>query len=149
MFKAVASAPSQWKGSAVEPPRDTGKPLVDPAVLRQLRVDLDADEGYCRVFVSNYMEQLPQRVGRLRWALMSSDLEAAMDAVLSLKTSSQMVGASCLVDIACDLETALRLSPDGDSPESTALPRLAGTFLDRIDECSCKTLVRLTAVNAA
>ncbi|WP_426998425.1 Hpt domain-containing protein [Pseudarthrobacter sp. N5] len=144
-----SSAPTQWEGTAVEPQCDFLQPLVDPTVLRRLRAELDPDEDYCRIFVRNYMEQLPSRISRLRWALRSGDLEAAMDAVLSLKTSSQMVGACCLGGIADELESALKKFPDSANPASTTLSRLGSTFLRRIDQCSGGTVTCLTAANAA
>ncbi|XAS68261.1 Hpt domain-containing protein [Micrococcaceae bacterium Sec5.7] len=133
----------------MEPPCDAGTPVVDPAVLRQLRAELDADEAYCKVFVRNYLDQLPRRVSRLRCALISGDLEAAMDAVLSLKTSSRMVGACCLGAIADEVETALKHVQDQEDSTGTKLPRLERTIFDRIEECSSLTLTQLSAENAA
>jgi hypothetical protein len=70
---------------------DAGRPLVDQSVLDRLREELDEDEGYCTVFVGNFIDYLPYRIGRLRLALTTGDLDGAVDAILSLKTSSQMV----------------------------------------------------------
>jgi HPt (histidine-containing phosphotransfer) domain-containing protein len=123
---------------------DAGRPLVDQSVLDRLREELDEDEGYCTVFVENFIDYLPRRIGRLRLALTTGDLDGAVDAVLSLKTSSQMVGAERLAGLALDLESAIR----GDSSQTdvaVALPRLAAVYLKPINQCSKQTLHRLQA----
>lgn len=75
---------------------DDRRPFVDPAVLEILRRELEPDSEYCVVFVNNYIQQLPLRLDRLRQAVETMDLGSAMDAVLSVKTSSQMVGTAYL-----------------------------------------------------
>jgi HPt (histidine-containing phosphotransfer) domain-containing protein len=125
-------------------PDDSGRPLVDQAVLDRLLEELDQDEGYFTVFVGKFIELLPHRIGKLRLALTTGDLDGAVDAVLSLKTSSQMVGAERLAALAMDLEGAIRNeSQQGDV--AVALPRLAATYLKPIDLCSKQTLHRLAA----
>jgi HPt (histidine-containing phosphotransfer) domain-containing protein len=123
---------------------DAGRPLVDQSVLDRLREELDEDEGYCTVFVGNFIDYLPRRIGRLRLALTTGDLEGAVDAVLSLKTSSQMVGAERLAGLALDLESAIR-SDSWRSDVAVVLPRLAAAYLKPIDQCSKQTLHRLQA----
>jgi HPt (histidine-containing phosphotransfer) domain-containing protein len=123
---------------------DAGRPLVDQSVLDRLREELDEDEGYCTVFVGNFIDYLPRRIGRLRLALTTGDLEGAVDAVLSLKTSSQMVGAERLAGLALDLESAIR-SDSSHSDVAVALPRLAAAYLKPINQCSKQTLHRLQA----
>jgi HPt (histidine-containing phosphotransfer) domain-containing protein len=125
-------------------PDDSGRPLVDQSVLDRLLEELDQDEGYFTVFVGKFVELLPVRIGKLRLALTTGDLDGAVDAVLSLKTSSQMVGAERLAALAMDLEAAIRNeSQQGDV--AVALPRLAATYLKPIDQCSRQTLHRLEA----
>jgi histidine phosphotransfer protein HptB len=123
------------------PSDDAGRPLVDPSVLDRLRDELAEDEGYCTVFVGNFMDFLPVRMGKLRLALTTGDLPGAVDAVLSLKTSSQMVGAERLAGLATDLERSIR----EDSPDepSVALPQLAADYLRPINVCCRQTLDRL------
>ena len=123
---------------------DAGRPLVDQSVLDRLREELDEDEGYCTVFVGNFIDYLPLRIGRLRLALTTGDLDGAVDAVLSLKTSSQMVGAERLAGLAMDLESAIRERLT-HSDVAVALPRLAATYLKPINQCSRQTLHRLQA----
>jgi chemotaxis protein histidine kinase CheA len=68
------------------------------------------------VFVSSYRALLPQRVRRIAAGLAAAQvdhedddaIEDAMDAVLSLKVASAIVGAYELADIATRLERLLR-----------------------------------------
>jgi HPt (histidine-containing phosphotransfer) domain-containing protein len=119
-------------------------PLLDPAVLERLREELDDDDGVWKVFVQNFIGYLPERTERLRQTLTTGDYKGAMDAVLSLKTSSQMVGASRLADMALDLERALRYETREIEP-AVALPRLAAEHLRRIKQCSRQTTYLLQA----
>lgn len=123
---------------------DAPRPLVDPSVLDRLREELAEDEGYCKVFVGNFLECLPQRIGKLRLALTTGDLEGSVDAVLSLKTSSQMVGAERLASLAMDLEGEIRTEVR-EADVAVVLPRLAATFLRPINQCSRQTMHRLQA----
>ena len=118
---------------------DAPRPLVDQSVLDRLRDELEEEEGYSRVFVGNFIEFLPQRLGRLRLALTTGDLEGSMDAVLSLKTSSQMVGAERLAGLALDLENEIRAEAR-HADMAVALPRLAATYLRQITQCSSQTM---------
>ncbi|KUM36541.1 hypothetical protein AR689_11965 [Arthrobacter sp. EpRS71] len=88
--------------------------LVDRTVLTELQAELGGDHGIISTFVRNYVELLPWRVGRLHRALKKLDIDDAMDAVLSLKTSSHMVGAICMNRLATELEISVRLLPNGD-----------------------------------
>lgn len=86
--------------------------LVDPTVLTELQAELGGDRSIVTRFVRNYIDLLPWRVGRLHHALNNLDIEDAMDAVLSLKTSSHMVGAICMRRLATELEISIRLLPN-------------------------------------
>lgn len=130
--------------NAMTQPDESSRPLVDQSVLDRLRAELDEDEGYCTVFVANFMEYLPHRIGKLRLALTTGDLDGAIDAVLSLKTSSQMVGAERLAGLAMDLEVAIR-DESRQADATVSLPHLAAAFLKPIDQCSRQTLHRLQA----
>lgn len=113
--------------------------LVDRSVLDRLGKELDDDgEGYTRIFVANFITCLPGRIERLRLALTTGDLEAAVDAVLSLKTSSQMVGAERLAGLAMDLETEVR--GEASRSDMMALPKLAAAFLSPIARCGSQTV---------
>lgn len=125
------------------------RPLVDRRVLRRLRTELGSDADYCDTFLDNYVRQLPSRIGRLRIALRAADSHAAFDAVLSLKTSSRMVGAVCLGSLAAELESWLRTIPEADY--RIEMPRLCeqDQLLEQIDVCSHETLEQFSAQPAA
>jgi len=125
----------------VTEPNNEPPPLVNPSVLEMLRVELD-DDGVWKAFVRNFVEYLPDRNERLRLALTTGDLKGALDAVLSLKTSSQMVGAERLAGLALDLERSIRADTDEADP-AVALPRLAAAHLRQIAQCSQSTIHRL------
>ena len=94
--------------------------LVDHTVLIGLQAELGGDPAVITAFVRNYVALLPWRVSRLHRALDNLDMEDAMDAVLSLKTSSHMVGAICMERLATELEMSIRLLPNADHlPELT------------------------------
>lgn len=118
--------------------------LLNPAVLERLREELEGDEGVWRIFVQNFIDHLPERIERLRQTLTTGDLRGAMDAVLSLKTSSQMVGAERLADMSMDLEWALR-NDTRNTDAAVALPRLAAGHLRRIKQCGRQTTYLLQA----
>ena len=86
---------------------ESAQPLLDPEVLDKFREDLDEFEVWS-AFVQNFLNALPLRIETLRLALTTGDPVGAMDAVLSLKTASQMVGASRLSVLAHALEVAQR-----------------------------------------
>lgn len=113
-------------------------PLLDPAALDRLRDELDDDEGVWKVFVRNFIAQLPQRTEKLRLALTTGDLPGTLDAVLSLKTSSQMVGAERLAEFAMGLERLVRSETRHAAP-ANVLPRLAAAHLKTIMKCSQQT----------
>jgi HPt (histidine-containing phosphotransfer) domain-containing protein len=113
-------------------------PLLDPAALNRLRDEVDDDEGVWKVFVRNFMAQLPQRTEKLRLALTTGDLPGSLDAVLSLKTSSQMVGAERLAEFALSLERLVRAETQQSAPENV-LPRLAAAHLKTIMKCGRQT----------
>ncbi|WP_104044857.1 Hpt domain-containing protein [Arthrobacter sp. ZGTC412] len=113
-------------------------PLLDNSVLERLHMELDHDEGVWKVFIRDFVAHLPFRLERVRLALTTGDTVAAKDAVLSLKTSSQMVGAERLAGLALDLEGALRFdSKEGDP--SVVLPRIATAHLTAIRQCAEQT----------
>lgn len=126
--------------TAMARPADAPRPLVDQSVLARLKEELDdGGGGYAGVFVANYIAGLPHRIERLRHALTTGDWEGSFDAVLSLRTSSQMVGAERLARLAMVLEAELRSEANG-SNVMAALPRQAATFLGPINHCSRQTI---------
>lgn len=128
----------------MSPSDDAPLPLVDQSVLDRLHDELEEDGGYSKVFVGNFIECLPQRLSKLRLALTTGDLEGSVDAVLSLKTSSQMVGAERLAGLATDLESEIRTGARA-ADAAVVLPHLAVAFLRNITQCSRQTTHRLQA----
>ncbi|TPV48227.1 Hpt domain-containing protein [Pseudarthrobacter phenanthrenivorans] len=120
-------------------PDGYARPLLDPAVLERLRDELENDESVWKVFVEDFIAQLPQRLQRVRLTLTTGDAKGAMDAILSLKTSSQMVGAERLAGLASDLEQSLRQEA-GTTDPAVALPLLAANHLRRIKQCAQRTI---------
>ncbi len=111
---------------------ETDQPLLDPIALEKLREDLAGFEIWS-VFVQNFLTALPRRIENLRLALTTGDAVGAMDAVLSLKTASQMVGASRLATLARGLEIAVREGIRVAKP-SVVLPWLAAKHLQQIKQ---------------
>lgn len=120
-------------------------PLVDPAVLARLSDELQPGSGICEVFVNDYIALLPLRLDRLHRAVESLDLKAAMDAVLSLKTSSLMVGACRLATLAGVLESELRDACARPAPAASAVRNV----LETIDACTAATVAGLSTRTAA
>ena len=111
-------------------------PLLDRAVLQKLRDGLD--DEICKVFVENFIALLPDRAERVRRTLTTGDLRGALDAVLSLKSSSQMVGAERLAEFATDLEHSLRVDTRHAEP-ARLLPQLAAANISQITTCGRQT----------
>jgi HPt (histidine-containing phosphotransfer) domain-containing protein len=112
-------------------------PLLDGAVLQKLQEGLD-DEDVCKVFVQYFIALLPARAEKVRRTLTTGDLRGALDAVLSLKSSSQMVGAERLAEFATDLEHSLRVDTHHAEP-ARLLPQLAAANIAQITTCSRQT----------
>ncbi|MDR6416402.1 Hpt domain-containing protein [Pseudarthrobacter sulfonivorans] len=122
---------------------ETSQPLLDHKVLDKLREDLDEFEVW-RVFVQNFITALPLRIESVRLTLTTGDAVGAMDAVLSLKSASQMVGAGRLASLAYGLEVAQREGIRVAAP-SVVLPQLAVDHLQRIKQRAEQTSYVLEA----
>ncbi|WP_139346866.1 Hpt domain-containing protein [Sinomonas mesophila] len=83
-----------------------GGPLLDDGVLRELAEDVGprAATSFAREFAGMW----PRRRAALATAVSRGDVEGAMDAILSVRVSSAMVGARRLEGLAAGLETGLR-----------------------------------------
>ncbi|MFF2031783.1 Hpt domain-containing protein [Arthrobacter sp. NPDC058192] len=82
-------------------------PLVDPAALQELGDQLE-NPALAKGFARDYAKMWDQRYSALASALERRDLPGSLDAVLSLKTSSAMVGGLRLAKLAGELEGVLR-----------------------------------------
>jgi len=87
-------------------------PLVDPTALQDLGAQLE-NPAVAKGFARDYTRMWDQRYRSLASALERGDLAGSMDAVLSLKTSSAMVGGLRLAQLAGELENALRAGDIG------------------------------------
>ena len=87
---------------------DAAPPLVDPSALQELGSQLDSP-AVAQGFARDYTNRWDRRYQSLARSLDSGDEAAALDAVLSLKTSSAMVGGVRLAELARELEDAIRV----------------------------------------
>ncbi|GAA5193277.1 hypothetical protein GCM10023346_17660 [Arthrobacter gyeryongensis] len=81
-------------------------PAFDRRPLKRLAREMKSKEA-AEKFAAAYARLLPQRVEKISHALSTGDSDLAMDAVLSLKTSSSMVGALRMEEHCVRLEHAL------------------------------------------
>lgn len=82
-------------------------PVFDPAALVSLTGHA-SDEEFALVLAGRYLRLLPERVRRVLTALHAQDHDEAMDAVLSLKVSSNTLGAREIATIGATIERHLR-----------------------------------------
>lgn len=87
-------------------------PLVDAAVLEELEDEL-AGSGLAQRFARDYAAMWDQRYARLAAAVETQDSDSALDAVISLKITSAMVGGLRLAKLAELLEAVIRLGDFG------------------------------------
>jgi hypothetical protein len=80
---------------------------VDPLVLQELEEDLGRPD-LATNFAKDYVVMWERRERRLIASVQEEDLTAALDAVISLKVSSAMVGALRLAFLAQTLEARVR-----------------------------------------
>lgn len=82
-------------------------PLVDAAVLEELEDEL-AGSGLAQRFARDYAAMWDQRYARLAAAVHRQDSASALDAAISLKITSAMVGGLRLAKLAELLEALIR-----------------------------------------
>lgn len=111
--------------------KDTTVPLVDPAALQELGSQLESP-AVARGFARDYANMWDRRYQSLASSLGSGDDAAALDAVLSLKTSSAMVGGVRLAGLARELEDAIRVR-DADRARQL-LQEVAESGSETVDE---------------
>ncbi|WP_299167101.1 Hpt domain-containing protein [uncultured Arthrobacter sp.] len=107
-------------------------PLVDPNVLHELEDQLDSPAA-ARAFVRDYVAVWDERDSRISSAIARRNQAASLDAVLSLKITSTMVGATQLVTLATALEGLLR---EGKLEEAEAA-------LPSVHRCGIRTMREL------
>ncbi|MGJ3192932.1 Hpt domain-containing protein [Paenarthrobacter nitroguajacolicus] len=84
-----------------------GIPALEPCRLQALAEELGDSRPALR-FLSTYLSMLPGRILRISNGLCHHDADASMDAILSLKISSAMVGALETEDQCRAIETMIR-----------------------------------------
>jgi HPt (histidine-containing phosphotransfer) domain-containing protein len=107
-------------------------PLVDRSVAEELGEGL-ADQGIAQALVGDFADAWHTRFQCLETALESQDRADSLDAVLSIKTSSMMVGASQLAKISSQVESLVRAA---DYAAATAA-------LPLVDRCGAATVNEL------
>ncbi|NUT69813.1 Hpt domain-containing protein [Pseudarthrobacter sp. C4D7] len=107
---AGVAAPAAPGPAAAAPPSLEAAallPLIDTAVLDELDDEL-AGSGLAQRFARDYAAMWELRLTRLGTAVDSQDRASALDAVISLKISSAMVGGIRLAKLAELLEALIR-----------------------------------------
>lgn len=108
-------------------------PLVSHEVLDALEQELEDPEAYATYVRLNH-GLWPARHQRLVEAIRAGDATGAMDAVLSLRSASQMIGAMQLAELALTAEHALR---DGRL-------RAAEELLKDLEVCGAATMKQIS-----
>ncbi|RII87133.1 Hpt domain-containing protein, partial [Clavibacter michiganensis] len=109
---ATCGAPAPGRGQApAGSPRPVGAPLPTPSSSEpepRCPGALTQGQHACVDFLRFFVDLWPTRWERLDAAVRAGDRPAALDAVLSVKSSAAMVGALRLSDAAGQLERAIR-----------------------------------------
>ncbi|MGK9148699.1 hypothetical protein KXS11_13810 [Plantibacter flavus] len=114
---------------------------VDAGELRRLLRELSGDLRSRRRFVETYVEMWPTRLARLTAAIEDGDLDEAKVVLLSIRSSSVMLG---VIGVAALASTGVRALDDHH------LARVVDTrdALEEIGERSCERLLELEAAEA-
>ena len=107
--------------------------LVDQKVLHRLEDEFD-DPGPAQSFVRDFIAYWDERYLRLAEAVQSRDTDASLDALLSVRIASAMIGATRLAGMAADLESKLKRG--NLAAVEAALPDLL--------DCGTATIKKLT-----
>lgn len=93
-----------------------GLPILDPGVLTELEEQVD-EPSLVLSFVRDFLEATGVRFRKLESAIAIQNLDATVDAVLGIKTTSMMVGAASLAQMAAECEAFVR---NGDFDAASA-----------------------------
>lgn len=116
-------------------------PALDRRPLKRLAKEMNSKEA-ARNFAASYTRLLPQRVDRISHALSAGNSDLAMDAVLSLKTSSSMVGALRMEQHCARLERALVMVDHTAALEASEKVR---QHQPQLEKALCRPIARHTA----
>ena len=112
----------------------TRPPPVCTETLSSLEESLLGERTLCLQFVYRYIDMWPHRFERIYDAVMASHSDDAMDAALSLRSASMMVGAARLGE----LSTELILLIESERFDDAAME------LDALRRCGNQTTCHLT-----
>ncbi|OII36400.1 hypothetical protein [Plantibacter sp. MMLR14_011] len=115
---------------------------VDADELRRLLRELSGDLRSRRRFVQTYVEMWPVRLARLRAALDADDADEAKVVLLSIRSSSVMLGVIGVSGLA---SAGLRAIEQGQFERA----REIHGALDEVGRRSCDRLLELDAADAA
>lgn len=121
-------------------------PVLDPSELDRLLRGLENNADIWTTYIRNFITQLPRRIEKLHLTLTLGDLEGAKDAILSLRTSSQMVGATQLTSHSRHIEQSLRETAQRKDTD-VFLPHLGTTYLQLLKQCAHQTSQQLQHLN--
>lgn len=102
-------------------------PLFDDTALDELLESLDHDHDALAGFLSAFVGQWPDRLARIDDRIRANDPDGALTAVLSLKVSSQMIGATQLTSLSSELEHIVREGAFAAGIDRVETLRLVGT----------------------
>lgn len=109
----------------------TTLPLVCTETLSSLADSLDGGTASTRSFVCRFIEMWPGRFQRIHEAVAAKHADDAMDAALSLRSSSIMVGAAQLGELASDLVRMLGSGPGSVSSRQLQILEQCGNSTTR------------------
>lgn len=121
-------------GERAAPSGDSSTPLLDPSVLQDMEREF-SDSGVVPRFARDFSVSLGDKIDRLERRLEDGDVLAARDAVVSLSTSADMVGAGRLGELA---RAALDVLSDPGSDAGANL-----LLITRLRTCAAETLREL------
>jgi HPt (histidine-containing phosphotransfer) domain-containing protein len=108
-------------------PDDTGHPaLLDSSILNGLLASLNHDETALDAFLAAFIHHWPERLHRIDESAAAGDRAALHDCALSVKVSSQMVGAARLSACGSDLENLVRSDRLDGVPAALEILRAVG-----------------------
>lgn len=100
-------------------------PLVDQKVLHELEEEFE-DPRPARSFVRDFIAFWDERYLRVADAVRHGDPDATLDALLSVRITSTMIGASRLARLAAELEVSLKRGNTEAVAEALPELRLCG-----------------------
>lgn len=102
-------------GTDIEDVRMSSRSVIDAAVLRGLHEAIGDPSAFC-AFVRRYVEMMQGRLDRLHEALSSGERREMRDAALSLRASSEMVGARVLAQHVQSLQQSVNSFDTAQNP---------------------------------